>query len=192
MTSFEDPSQLHVLLTWATADVDSPDLPARALEVARRRRQARRRALLTGGAVGSAAALIIVAWLGLNLSSQDHSQIATPSTANTSSTPAASHPPYKVNRFGLTVGPVLISTPPSEWPDLRAIRFHGRRGYLRVRTSRAAALGGSTPEQAVAHMRSMCRQGLLDDQGRIWAKVYKADGKTVLGKMLAGRTSARC
>jgi hypothetical protein len=98
-------------------------------------------------------------------------------------------PDYTVNSFGLTVGQLNINTPEGQGPDLIPITFKGREAYI---------LGEDwskpwpmNPEQAVKDQERQRREGLLDDKGNIYSKVYAADGKTVLGKIHVGTTSSQ-
>lgn len=98
-------------------------------------------------------------------------------------------PDYTVNEYGLTVGLPKINTPEDQWPDLYPVTFRGREGYFLGRDMRSQQL--VDPSEAKAHREKRRRDGLIDDKGNLYAKVYAADGKTVLGKQLVGWTSSR-
>lgn len=97
-------------------------------------------------------------------------------------------PDYTINEYGLTVGQPKINTPEDQWPDLYPITFQGREAFLLG----ADMMGrlAMTPEQAIKEKDRRRREGLIDDKGNLYNKVYAADGKTVLGKLLTGTTSS--
>lgn len=97
-------------------------------------------------------------------------------------------PDYTVNEYGLTVGAPKINTPEDQWPDLYPMTFRGREAYFLGEDMRSQI--PMDPSEAKAYKQERRREGLTDDKGNVYAKVYAADGKTVLGKKLVGRTSS--
>ncbi|MBC9225056.1 hypothetical protein GL325_01840 [Aeromicrobium sp. 636] len=98
-------------------------------------------------------------------------------------------PDYTVNQYGLTVGHPRINTPEDQWPDLIPTTFKGREAYLLgddVMTARAM-----NPDQAENDTDRLRREGLIDDEGNLYKKVYAADGTTMLGRLLVGSVSER-
>lgn len=98
-------------------------------------------------------------------------------------------PDYEVNEYGLTVGTPKMNTPEDQWPDLYPVLFEGREAYFLGKDMNRAQ--PTNPAGAVKYMDDMRREGLIDDKGNIFAKVYAADGKTVLGKILTGTFSEK-
>ena len=98
-------------------------------------------------------------------------------------------PDYTVNEYGLTVGVPKINTPEDQWPDLYPVTFHGRQGYFLGKDMNPAI--PANPAAARKYDEEQRREGLIDDKGNMYTKVYAADGKTVLGKMKTGTFSSK-
>lgn len=93
-------------------------------------------------------------------------------------------PDYTVNKYGLTVGVPKVNTPEDQWPDLYPVTFHGREGYFLGKDMNASVPMNSA--EAKTYMDRQRREGLIDDKGNTYQKVYADDGKTVLGKIKTG------
>lgn len=98
-------------------------------------------------------------------------------------------PDYKVNEYGLTVGVPRINTPEDQWPDLYPVMFEGREAYfLGKEVNEPIPL--SREGRRKQHEERL-RLGLIDEKGNTYRRVYAADGKTVLGKILTGTSSEK-
>lgn len=97
-------------------------------------------------------------------------------------------PDYEVNKYGLTVGPMMVNVPEGQEPDLVPVDFEGGVGYLL--TKEMISDFPTDPDEIEAREDEQRRLGLLDDEGNIYTRVYAADGKTVLGKILTGTSSS--
>lgn len=98
-------------------------------------------------------------------------------------------PDYKVNKYGLTVGVPKINTPEDQWPDLYPVNFQGREAYFLSKDMNQPEL--TNPAEARANTDRQRREGLIDDKGNMYTRVYAADGKTVLGKIKTGTVSSK-
>jgi|GEM_PF-6952185 len=96
-------------------------------------------------------------------------------------------PDYVVNEYGLTVGVPRLNTPENQWPDLYPVRFEGRTGYLLGSEMHGGLIVDR--DERIEIERQRRRDGLIDAKGNVYQRVYAADGKTVLGKMLVGSSS---
>lgn len=96
-------------------------------------------------------------------------------------------PDYEVNEYGLTVGVPKANTPEDQWPDLYPVMFEGREAYFL-----GEEMNGPMPmnlDEMKKRTDEQRREGLVDDKGNVYRKVYAADGKTVLGKKWIGTVS---
>ena len=94
---------------------------------------------------------------------------------------------YKVNEYGLTVGTPNANTPENQYPDLVPRSFEGREAYELGRDVNRAL--PTNPEEAVKYMNRLRDQGITDEKGNIYRRLYAADGKTLIGKVNVGTYS---